>query len=143
MPGIGGGSVTKAREIANAASARQPGHAKLLLALVNIGQKKHEQAGLGLASVRAGDDKKLAANVAAFWERLGFTYLNDPQGAKARTVFERWVGDRPNSLRGHHGLGRGFTDAGQFDQAIAAAGKGNPNHINEAKKRLAQMAGGG
>jgi len=40
-------AVAKAREIANAASARQLEHAKLLLALVDIGQKKCEQAEAG------------------------------------------------------------------------------------------------
>ena len=184
VPGIAGGSVTKAREIANAASVRQPEHAKLLLALVDIGQKKHDQAEAGLASVRAGDDKELAADVAEVWAQLGFTYLNDKQDAKARAVFERMVRDRPSSPRGHYGLGRVFTDAGQFDQAIAAferaatldrtaelpidyraglayqakgdrdkartlltrfaaSGKGSPKNIDDAKKRLAQMAEAG
>jgi tetratricopeptide (TPR) repeat protein len=184
VPGIAGGSVAKAREVASAASARQPEHAKLLLALVDIGQKKYEQTELGLASVRAGDDKELAADVAEVWAQLGFTYLNDKKDAKARAVFERLVLDRPNSPRGHYGLGRVFTDAGQFEQAIVAferaaaldwskglpidyraalayqakgdrekarvlltrfvaAGKGNPKNIDDAKKRLAQMAEAG
>ena len=116
VPGIVGGSTAKAREIANAASARQPEHAKLLIALVDIGQKKQEQAEAGLASVHAGDDKELAE----VWAQLGFTYLNDKNDAKARAAFERMVIDRPNSPRGHYGLGRVFTDSGQFDQAIAA-----------------------
>ena len=184
VPGIAGGSVAKAREVASAANARQPEHAKLLLALVDIGQKKHEQAEASLASVRAGDDKELAADVAEVWAQLGFTYLNDRQDTKARAVFERLVRERPNSPRGHYGLGRVFTDAGQFDQAITAferasaldrtaelpidyraalayqvkgdrekarslltrfvaAGKGNPKNIDDAKKRLAQMAEAG
>lgn len=184
VPGIAGGSASKAREVAGAASARQPEHAKLLLALVDISQKKHEQAELGLAAVRAGDDKELAADVAEVWAQLGFTYLNDRKDTKARAVFERMVLDRPSSPRGHYGLGRVFTDTGQFEQAIAAferaavldrtaglpidyraalaylakgdrekarvlftrfvaAGKGSPKNIDDAKKRLAQMAEAG
>ena len=184
VPGIAGGSTAKAREIAMAASARQPEHAKLLIALVDIGQKKHDQAETGLATVRAGDDKELAADVAEVWAQLGFTYLNEKKDAKARTVFERMVIDRPNSPRGHYGLGRVLTDSGQFDQAIAAferaaaldraaglpidyraalayqakgdrdkarvlltrfvaAGKGSAQNIDDAKKRLAQMAEAG
>ncbi|MEQ1685724.1 MAG: tetratricopeptide repeat protein [Burkholderiaceae bacterium] len=184
VPGIAGGSVAKAREIASAASARQPEHAKLLIALVDIGQKKHDQAEAGLLSVRAGDDRELAADVAEVWGQLGFTYLNDRQDAKARAVFERMVIDRPSSPRGHYGLGRVLTDLGQFDLAIAAferasaldrtaglpidyraalayqakgdrdkaralltrfvaAGKGSPQNIDDARKRLAQMADAG
>ena len=120
VPGIAGGSMARAREIAIAASARQPEHAKLLIALVDIGQKKHDQAEAGLATVRAGDDRELAADVAEVWAQLGFTYLNEKKDAKARTVFERMVIDRPSSPRGHYGLGRVLTDSGQFDQAIAA-----------------------
>lgn len=184
VPGIAGGSVAKAREVAAAASARQPEHAKLLIALVDIGHKKHEQAEAGLLSVRAGDDRELAADVAEVWAQLGFTYLNDKKEAKARAVFERMVLDRPASPRGHYGLGRVLTDLGQFDQAIAAferaaaldrtaglpidyraalayqakgdrdkartlltrfvaAGKGSPQNLDDAKKRLAQMAEAG
>ncbi len=184
VPGIAGGSVAKAREVANAAHARQPEHAKLLLALVDIGQKKHEQAESGLALVRAGDDRELAADVAEVWAQLGFAYLNDKKEAKARAVFERMVIDRPNSPRGHYGLGRVLTDTGQFDRAIAAferaaaldrtdglpidyraalayqakgdrekaralftrfvaAGKGNAKNIDDAKRRLTQMADAG
>jgi tetratricopeptide (TPR) repeat protein len=120
VPGVAGGSVAKAREIANAASARQPEHAKLLLALVDLNQKKGEQAEQGLMSVRAGNDKELAADVAAVWAQLGFSYLNDQQQSKARAVFERLVRERPMSPSGHYGLGRVLTDAGQFDQAIAS-----------------------
>ncbi len=184
VPGIAGGSTTKAREVASAAAPRQPEHAKLLIALVDIGQKKPDQAEAGLASVRAGDDKELAADVAEVWAQLGFTYLNDKKDAKARAVFERMVVDRPASPRGHYGLGRVFTDLGQFDQAIAAferaaaldrtgglpidyraalayqakgdrdkaralltrfvaAGKGSSQNLDDAKKRLAQMADAG
>ncbi len=120
VPGIAGGSVAKAREIASAASARQPEHAKLLLALIDMNQKKNEQAERGLASVRAGDDKELAADVAEVWAQLGFTYLNDKQDTKARSAFERVVRERPASPNGHYGLGRVLTDAGQFDQAIVS-----------------------
>jgi tetratricopeptide (TPR) repeat protein len=119
VPGIAGGSVTKAQDVARAAGPRQPEHAKLLLALVAIEKKDHEQAERGLATVRPGDDKELAGDVAEVWAQLGFTYLNDRQDAKARAAFERVVRERPQSSRGHYGLGRVLTDAGSFDQAIA------------------------
>lgn len=120
VPGIAGGSVSKAQEVARAAGPRQPEHAKLLLAMVAVNQKQYEQAERGLASVRAGADKELAADVAEMWSQIGFTYLNDGQDTKARAVFERAVQERPQSARGHYGLGRVLTDAGSFDPAIAA-----------------------
>lgn len=180
VPGIAGGSVSKARELANAASVKQPGHAKLLLAMVALDQKDLAQAERGVASVRADSDKELAGDVQAFWPQLGIAYLADKQVAKARTVFERAVQEAPQQAIGHYGVGRALAEAGEFDAAIAAyyrakplggatalpidyrlgmawqakgdrdqaraafsrfigVGKGNPNNLDDAKKRLAEL----
>ena len=120
VPGIAGGSVSKAREVANAASARQPEHAKLLLALVALDHKDYAQAERGVASVRPGSDKELAGDVQAFWPQLGIAYLSDKQVAKARAVFERAVQEAPQQAIGHYGVGRTMAEAGELDAAIAA-----------------------
>ncbi len=181
VPGIAGGSVTKAREVANAASSKQPEHAKLLLGMVALDQKDFAQAERVVASVRPGTDKELAGDVQAFWPQLGIAYLADKQVAKARAVFERAVQEAPQQAIGHYGVGRALAEAGELDAAVAAfqraaplegaaalpidyrlgiawqtkgerdkaraaftrfigAGKGNPKNLDDAKKRLAELA---
>lgn len=181
VPGIAGGSVSKARDVANAASGKQPEHAKLLLGMVALDQKDYPQAERVVASVRAGSDKELAGDVQAFWPQLGIAYLSDKQVAKARAVFERAVQEAPQQAIGHYGVGRALAEAGEADAAIAAyqraapldgaaalpidyrlgmawqakgerdkaraaftrfigAGKGSPKNLDDAKKRLAELA---
>lgn len=181
VPGIAGGSVSKARDVANAASGKQPEHAKLLLGMVALEQKDYAQAERAVASVRVGSDKELAGDVQAFWPQLGIAYLADKQVGKARAVFERAVQEAPQQAIGHYGVGRALAEAGELDAAIAAyqravafegaaalpidyrlgmawqakgerdkaraaftrfigAGKGNPKNLDDAKKRLAELA---
>jgi len=181
VPGIAGGSVSKAREVANAASNKQPEHAKLLLGMIALDQKEFAQAERVAATVRAGSDKELAGDVQAFWPQLGIAYLADKQVAKARAVFERAVQEAPQQAIGHYGLGRTLAESGEFDAAVAAyqralslegaaalpvdyrlgiawqakgerdkaraaftrfigAGKGSPKNLDDAKKRLAELA---
>lgn len=181
VPGIAGGSVSKARELANAASIKQPEHAKLLLGMVALDQKEYAEAERVVASVRAGSDKELAGDVQAFWPQLGIAYLADKQVTRARTVFERAVQEAPQQAIGHYGVGRALAEAGDLDAAVAAyqralplegagalpieyrlgiawqgkgerdkaraaftrfigAGKGSPKNLDDAKKRLAELA---
>ena len=126
VPGIAGGSVAKAREVANAASSKQPEHAKLLLGMVALDQKEYAQAERVVASVRAGSDKELAGNVQTLWAQLGIAYLADKQLAKARAVFERTVQEAPQQAIGHYGLGRALAEAGEVDAAIAAYQRAAP-----------------
>jgi len=118
-PGIAGGSVSKAREVAQAAAPRQPEHAKVLLAFVALNQKKLADAERELGSVKAGADKELIDDVNAVWVGIGFEYLNDKQTAKARALFERFAKERPDAAIVHYGLGRALTDSAAWDAAIA------------------------
>jgi tetratricopeptide (TPR) repeat protein len=118
-PGVVGGSVAKAHEVAQGAAPRQPEHAKVLLAFVALNQKKPSDAERELASVKPGTDKELAGDVDALWVGIGFEYLNDKQTAKARALFERFVKERPDAAIVHYGMGRVLTDASAYDAAIA------------------------
>jgi len=181
VPGIAGGSLTKARELANAASIKQPEHAKLLLGMVALDQKEYAQAERVVSTVRVGSDKELGGDVQAFWPQLGIAYLADKQVARARAVFEHAVLEAPQQAIGHYGLGRALAEGGELDAAVAAyqralpldgaaalpidyrlgivwqakgerdkartaftrfigVGKGNPKNLDDAKKRLAELA---
>jgi tetratricopeptide (TPR) repeat protein len=118
-PGIVGGSVSKAQEVARAAAAKQPEHAKVLLAFVSLNQKKLADVERELAAVKPGADKELIGDINALWVALGFEYLNDKQTPKARALFERFTKERPEVAVVHYGLARALTDAAAYDAAIA------------------------
>ena len=126
VPVIAGGSVAKARELANAASGKQPEHAKLLLAMIALDQKEFAQAERMAASVQTGGDKILAGDVQAFWPQLGIAYLADKQADRARGAFERAVQEAPHQAIGHYGMGRTLAEAGELDAAIAAFQRASP-----------------
>ena len=114
-PAVAGGSVAKAREVA---LARQPEHAKLLLALIALDQKLPDVAERELAAARPGVDQELIEDADGLWARLAFDYLGSQQPAKARPIFERLIKERPDRAIGHYGLGRVLIDAGSWSEAI-------------------------
>ncbi|MED5618766.1 tetratricopeptide repeat protein [Ideonella sp. BN130291] len=179
-PGIAGGSVSKAREVAAGAQARQPEHAKLLRARIAMKEEQWAEAERELASVRVGADTSLASDVRDAWGQLGSIYLHNAQPAKARPVFERLQREYAAHALGFYGLARVLGETGAHDEAIAqlerartlqgadrlpvdyrlalawlqkgdkarakpllerfvSQGKGHPNNLGDAKKRLAEL----
>jgi tetratricopeptide (TPR) repeat protein len=118
-PGIAGGSVSKARDAAQAAAARQPEYAKLLNAAILQYDDKPADAEHLLATVQAGADASLAEELRGQWVSLGFGYLEARQPAKARAVFERVAKDKPDLVEGHYGLARALIEQQQWDAGIA------------------------
>ena len=117
-PGMAGGSVSKAKELAAAAQAKQPEHAKLLRAQIALQDKQWPEAERELQSVRPGDDKTLAIEVRQTWGQLGTGYFGDKQYPKARGVFEQMMRDAPAQAMGSYGLARVMTESAQPDEAI-------------------------
>lgn len=117
-PSIAGGSVSKAKELAAAAQAKQPEHAKLLRAQIALQDKQWPEAERELQSVRPGDDKTLAVEVRQTWAQLGTGYFGDKQFPKARGVFEQMMRDAPTQAMGSYGLARVMTESAQPDEAI-------------------------
>jgi len=117
-PGIAGGSVSMAKELASAAQARQPEHAKLLRAQIALQDKQWLEAERELQSVRPGDDKLLAIEVRQSWAQLGTAYFGDKQFPKARGVFEQLMRDAPTQALGPYGMARVMTETAQPDEAI-------------------------
>ncbi|CAN5273997.1 hypothetical protein BH11PSE10_BH11PSE10_17440 [soil metagenome] len=117
-PGMAGGSVSKAKDLAAAAQAKQPEHAKLLRAQIALQDKQWPEAERELQSVRPGDDKTLAIEVRQTWAQLGTGYFGDKQFPKARGVFEQLMRDAPMQAIGPYGLARVMTETAQPDEAV-------------------------
>jgi len=120
VPGIAGGSVTKAREIAQAAVPRQPEHARVLNAMILQYEEKLPEAERMLAAVQPGTDRELVDELRDQWLGIGFDWLQHKEPAKARVIFERIAKDKPDEGRAHYGLARALADEQQWDASIAA-----------------------
>ncbi|MEP6506168.1 MAG: tetratricopeptide repeat protein [Betaproteobacteria bacterium] len=120
VPGLAGGSVSKARDVAQAAVARQPEYAKLLNAAIAQYDDRSVEAERLLGTVQVGGDASLAEELRGQWVALGFGYLEAKQPAKARAAFERVVKDKADLVEGQYGLARALCDQQQWDAAIAA-----------------------
>jgi tetratricopeptide (TPR) repeat protein len=119
VPGIAGGSVAKASDIAQAEMARAAEYGKLLSAMVLIYQTRLNEAERLLAALQPGADLELAAELRGQWTALGLSYLQDKKPAKARELFERMVHERPEQPGPHYSLSRALADLQQWDAALA------------------------
>ncbi|MGM9491782.1 tetratricopeptide repeat protein [Ideonella sp. YS5] len=117
-PGIAGGGVDKARELARATEARQPEQARCLRALVEIGEEHYAEAEKLLWAVQPGNDNALRSTVYASLAQLGAQKLNAKQPAQAQSLFERLVQADPSRAFAVYGLGRVKAETGAPQEAI-------------------------
>ena len=118
-PGVAGGSVTKAMDVAGAESARQPDGARLLKSAVHLHEEEWAKAEEQLMGLNSLSTKAMRDEAYFKWTGLGFGWLSAKQTAKAKIVFERLQKDRPANAFPVYGLGRVQTESGQFDEAIS------------------------
>jgi tetratricopeptide (TPR) repeat protein len=119
-PGIAGGSVAKAREIAQAAAAYNIEHSKLLRASVAMYEKKRDEAEQLLQSVAIGSDESLVEHLENGWISLGFSHISAKAAAKAKSIFERMVKDNPKRANAYFYLGRAQLEMSDWDAAIGS-----------------------
>jgi tetratricopeptide (TPR) repeat protein len=119
VPGLAGGSVSKARDIAQAEGRRAPEYGKVLDAMVLAYQDRPADAERVLATVQPGADLELAEELRGQWVAIGFGWLQQKKPANARAVFERLAKERPEQPDAHYGLGRALADLQQWDAAVA------------------------
>jgi tetratricopeptide (TPR) repeat protein len=119
-PGVVGGSVAKAREVAQAAAAYNADHNKLLNASVAIYEKKFDQAEQFLASVKPAGNEAMIEYLDDAWIALGFGQLSEKANAKAKAIFERMVSDNPKRANAYFFLGRAQLELSDWDAAIGS-----------------------
>lgn len=116
VPGLLGGSTTKALEIARAAP--RPEETKALEARVALQDGKAEAALDALVALQPVADSALAADVDAWARQAAFTLLNKGQHARARQHFERVMKLRPEAAYAPYGLGRVLAETGAPAEAL-------------------------
>ncbi|WP_144006799.1 lipopolysaccharide assembly protein LapB [Pelomonas sp. KK5] len=116
VPGIAGGSMSKARELA--AGAPTPGQAALVRALVAAQAKDWAAEERELRGIKAGGDAALKSAVREAWGQLGTDLMWAKQPDKAQEVFRALQRDWPQHALGWYAMGRLEASQGRNEEAV-------------------------
>jgi tetratricopeptide (TPR) repeat protein len=128
-PGIVGGSVRKARELAREYASIDPARSRLLMAAVHTYEEEWSEAAAELSAVQAGRDALLLEDLNDVWVSLGFAQLQAEKWEPAAKAFRQVLATDADHAMAHFGLGRCLLAQNRYSEAIAAmerAGQLNP-----------------
>ena len=117
-PGIAGGGIDKARELARSTEAKQPEQARCLRAMVAISEDKFDEAEKLLWAVQPGNDNALRSSVYANLGQIAVQRLSNKQPTQAQALFERLAQADPSRAFAVYGLGRVKTESGAPQEAL-------------------------
>ena len=120
VPGLLGGSNSKARAQAQALSRVDPARAALLRAQIAISNKDFDEAQALLAGVHPGGDRLLAMDLQAAQVDLGSALIEADAPRRAYTLFEDLLKQDPEAPELYVGLGRSLSLLKQAPAAVAA-----------------------
>lgn len=118
LPGVAGGSVDKATELALQVRDSQPEVAKLLRARLAVQAKRWDEAERELASVQLGRQPSFHAEVVTAWAGLARQWNRKDLHARSRARFEQLVRQLPELAAPQYQLGRTLADEGRAADAL-------------------------
>lgn len=119
LPGMLGGSVSKARALEAAVRSSQPETARIIRIHMAAEDKNWAEMESELLALKPGKDGAMRNEVREATMELAKVYLKDSKDlAKARSLYERLQRDQANSGSGFYGMSRVFAAQGQTDEAI-------------------------
>lgn len=119
VPGMMGGSVSKARELEAAVRSSQPETARLIRVHIAAEAKRWGEMESELLALKPGTDAAMQEEVRNATMQLALIFLKDGKDlAKARSLYEGLQRDQPNQAAGSYGLGRVHAALGQLDEGI-------------------------
>jgi len=119
VPGMMGGSVSKARELEAAVRGSQPDTARIIRVHLAAEAKKWGEMESELLALKPGKDAAMLEEVREATMQLALPFLKDGKDlAKARSLYEGLLRDQPGKASGCYGLARVHAALGQTDEAI-------------------------
>lgn len=119
VPGMMGGSVSKARELEAAVRSSQPETARLIRVHIAAEAKRWSEMESELLALKPGADAPMREELRNATMQLALVFLKDGKDlAKARTLYEGLQRDQPNQAAGSYGMGRVHAALGQLDEGI-------------------------
>jgi tetratricopeptide (TPR) repeat protein len=117
VPGMMGGSVSKAKELEAAVRSSQPEAARIIRVNIAAEDKKWAEMESELLGVKPSKDGAMLEELREATMQLARVYLKDNL-AKAKSLYEGLHRDQPSKASGSYGLSRVYAAQGQTDEAI-------------------------
>jgi len=119
VPGIMGGSTSKAKELEAAVRSSQPETARIIRVHIAAEAKQWAEMEAELRALKPTQDAAMLEEVRDATMQLALVYLRDGMDlAKARSLYESLQRDQPNRAAGFYGAARVQAALGQPDEAI-------------------------
>ena len=115
-PGMMGGSVAKAAELAR--SAPRPEQVGALQGRVAMEDRRFDTALTAFMALPAGVEHALAADVRGWGMQASLGLVNSGQAARAQPYLERQMRERPGHAAGAYGLARAKGELGDWAEAL-------------------------
>ena len=119
LPGMMGGSTSKARELEAAVRSSQPETARIIRVHIAAEAKQWAEMETELRAVKPTQDAAMLEEVRDATMQLALVFLRDSKDlAKAKSLYESLQRDQPSRAAGFYGAARVQAAMGQPDQAI-------------------------
>jgi tetratricopeptide (TPR) repeat protein len=119
VPGMMGGSVSKAKELEAAVRASQAETARIIRVHIAAEAKQWGEMEGELLALKPSRDAAMQEEVRDATMQLAQVFLTDGKDlAKAKSLYAALLRDQPGHASGYYGLGRVYTQLGQADEAI-------------------------
>ena len=119
VPGMMGGSVSKAKELEAAVHTSQPETARIIRVHIAAEAKQWSAMEAELSALKPAKDGAMLEEIRGATMQLAQVYLKDSKDlAKAKSLYSILLRDQPDHAAGYYGLGRVYTQMGQADEAI-------------------------
>jgi tetratricopeptide (TPR) repeat protein len=129
LPGMMGGSVSKAKELEATVRSSQPEMARIIRVYIAGEAKNWAEMEAELLAIKPGKDSAMLAEVREATMQLALVFFRDAKDlAKAKSLYESLQRDQPSRAAGFYGAARVQAALGQPDEAI---------HLFERARKLA------
>lgn len=119
LPGMMGGSVSKAKELEAAVRSSQPETARIIRVHIAGEAKNWAEMEAELLALKPGKDGAMRAEMREATMLLALNFLKDSRDlAKAKSLYESLQRDQPGHAAGYYGAARVQAALGQSDEAI-------------------------
>lgn len=119
VPGMMGGSLSKAKALEEAVRSSQPEAARIIRVYLAAEDKNWGEMERELLALKPAQEAAMQDEVREATLQLANVYLKDGKDlAKAKRLSETLVRDQPTRAGGHYGLARAQAALGQQDEAI-------------------------
>jgi tetratricopeptide (TPR) repeat protein len=119
LPGMMGGSVSKAKDMEAAVRGSQPETARIIRIYIAAEDKKWAEMESELLALKPSTDGAMRSEVREATMQLAKVFLKDSRElAKAQRLYEKLQRDQPDTASGWYGMSRVFAAQGQTDEAI-------------------------